>query len=517
MVATTFAVDTPLAIAGLVVSEGISGNWFWWSDVIPAMISAFLVAHLWRRSGVLTDNELVELRYGGHPASGLRLFRALYFGVLHNAIVIGWVNLAMLKVLQLTLGLDPTAGGWLLAGLFVLTVSYTLLSGLWGVVLTDALQFLLAMVGAILLAVLAVNATGGLAGLLHNLDAQLGPEATARTLTLVPTENEAFWAFVIYVAVKSWSSGNMGANGYIAQRLFATRDERHARLAAIWFAVAHFVLRPWPWILVGLVAYVSYPDLQDPEAGYVHVMLDHLPVGLRGLMVATLLAAFMSTVDTHLNWGASYLTHDVFRRFLRPHASERTLVYVARANVVLLSALGALTTLIMPSISGAWKFLASISAGTGLILLLRWLWWRINAWSEIAVMTSSLVVANGLLLFTEISFPFSLAIVVAVSVPFALVVTFLSSPEDSERLRSFYERVRPPGWWEPIARTSNIPLSRLNARPWLYVMGAIVGIYALLLGTGRLFLGPPLLGLAAVGLGLVILLAVITVSISRSL
>ncbi len=509
IVATTFAVDTPLAIAGLVATEGIWGNWFWWADVLPAMLAAFLIAHLWRRSGVLTDNELVELRYGGGRAAGLRLFRALYFGVLRNAIVIGWVNLAMLKVLQLALGLDPASSHWVLAGLFLLTLGYTLLSGLWGVVLTDVLQFGLAMAGSILLAVLAVDAAGGLGSLIDQLRLVHGPEAAARTLALVPPQREAFWAFVIYVAVKGWSSGNTEGNGYIAQRLLATRNERDARLAALWYAVANFVLRPWPWILVGLVAFVAYPGLEDPESGYVRVMLDQLPNGLRGLMLASLLAAFMSTVDTQLNWGASYLTYDVYRRFLRPGASEVALMRVARASVVLLAALGALATLALPSISGAWKFLASISAGTGLILLLRWLWWRINAWSEIGVMAASLLLANGLLLFTDIPFPFSLALVVAISVPFALALTFLTSPEEPAHLRAFYERVRPAGWWGPVAAELGEKEQRLGVRPWGEVVSATLGVYALLLGVGGLLLGRVAFGWGCLALGLATLLALL--------
>jgi Na+/proline symporter len=509
IVATTFAADTPLAIAGLVASEGIAGNWFWWADVLPAMIAALLISHLWRRSGVLTDNELIELRYGGRPAAALRLFRALYWGVLRNAIVIGWVNLAMLKVLELALGLEPATGRWVLAGLFVLTVSYTLLSGLLGVVLTDLVQFTLAMLGSILLAVLAVNSAGGLASLTSQLEVVHGAEVASRTLALIPVDREAFWAFVIYVSVKSWSSGNTEGNGYIAQRLLATRDERHARLAAIWYVVANFALRPWPWIVVGLFAFVTYPGLEDPESGYVRVMLDQLPSGLRGLMIASLLAAFMSTVDTQLNWGASYLTHDVYHRFLRPGATERSLVRVARASVVLISALGALATLAMPSISGAWKFLASITAGTGLIVLLRWLWWRINAWSEISVMVASLVLANGFLVFTDIPFPFSLALVVAVAVPFALGITLLTPPEEPGRLLAFYQRVRPPGWWGAVSDALAEPAPRLGLRSCLQVAGASLGVYALLLGTGALLLGRQL-GWLGLAVGLALVLAVIT-------
>ncbi len=507
IVATTFAADTPLAIAGLVATEGIAGNWFWWADVLPAMLAAFLIAHLWRRSGVLTDVELCELRYGGRPAIGLRVFRALYFGVVRNAIVIGWVNLAMLKVLRLAFELDAESSVWVLVGLFALTLAYTLMAGFWGVVITDALQFVLAISGSILLAAFAVGDVGGIAALVERLRDQLGPEGAARTLALVPLEREAFWAFVIYVAVKSWSAGNTEGSGYVAQRLLATRDERHARLAAIWYAVAHFALRPWPWILVGLVAVVSHPELQDPEEGYVRVMLDHLPVGLLGLMLATLLAAFMSTIDTHLNWGSSYLVHYLYRRFLRPRASERELVRAARVAVVLLAAVGTGATLAMDSIADAWKFLASISAGTGLILLLRWLWWRINAWSEIAVMASSLLVANALLLLSDVPFPFSLAIVVAVSVPTALAVTLLTSPESPEQLAAFYARVRPPGWWGPVAARAGLPAERIGAGPWLRVGFATAGVYGILLGAGGLLLDRPGVAVLAMAAGLAALAA----------
>ncbi len=503
IVATTFAADTPLAIAGLVATEGLTGNGFWWADVLPTMLGALLIAHLWRRSGVLTDNELIELRYGGRPAAALRLFRALYWGVLRNAIVIGWVNLAMLKVLQLVLGLDAEAGRWLLAGLFVLTLVYTLLSGLLGVVLTDLAQFVLAMGGSILLAVLAVHEMGGLDVLVLRVAEVHGPDVAARTLALIPIDRETFQVFLIYVAVKSWSSGNTEGGGYIAQRLLATRDERQARLAAIWYAVANFVLRPWPWILVGLVAFVSYPTLEDPETGYVRVLLDSLPVGLRGLMVASLLAAFMSTVDTQLNWGASYLTHDVYRRFLSPNASERRLVMVARISVVIIAALGALATLVTPSIAGAWKLLASLMAGTGLILLLRWLWWRINAWSEISVMASALLTASLLLAFSELRFVYVIALVAGVAVPVALATTFLTPPEAPARLQAFYQRVRPPGAWSPVAAALGERAQPLGLAPWLRVAVGTCGVYALLLGTGELLLGSGAKGGLALVLGAV--------------
>jgi Na+/proline symporter len=506
IVATTFAADTPLAIAGLVATDGIAGNWFWWADVLPAMLAAFLIAQLWQRSGVLTDAELVELRYAGRPATALRAFRALYFGVLRNAIVIGWVNLAMAKVLQLALGIPPEASGWLLAGLFLIAVLYTLASGLWGVVVSDALQFVLAMVGSIVLAIVAVGAAGGMGGLLDTLRAQVGAERSAEVLALVPTGGEAFWAFVTYLAVKSWASGNTEGSGYIAQRILATRSERDARLAAVWYAVANFALRPWPWIVVGLVALVRYPGLEDPEAGYVLVFLEELPTGLRGAMLAAMFAAFLSTIDTHLNWGASYLTHDLYRRFVRPDADERSLVRVARGSVVLLAAIGAGATLLMPSIAGAWKFLAQISAGIGAVVLLRWLWWRINAWSEITVMAGSLVGSAFVLGATDVKFPFSLALVVATVLPIALGVTLATGPEPREHLRAFYARVRPPGWWGPVAGAVATPL---GITPWLRVTAATGGVYALLLGAGALLLG----GTVVAGLATVAGFALIGVSL----
>jgi SSS family solute:Na+ symporter len=468
------------------------------------------VSHLWRRSQVLTDNEITELRYGGRPAAGLRLFRALYFGVIRNAIVIGWVNLAMVKVLSLALGLDEGASGLVLAGLFIITVGYTLLAGLLGVVFTDFLQFGLALLGSIALAVFAVGDLGGLASLVD----RLGDDH--RVLTLVPSlaDGEAFWAFIAYVSVKSWSSGNTEGNGYIAQRILATRSERDARLASLWYAIAHFALRPWPWIIVGLVALVRFPGLEDPEAGYVMVMLDVLPDGVRGLLLAAMFAAFMSTIDTQLNWGASYLTHDVYSRFIDSEASERRLIWVARGSVVLRAAIGAAATMGMDSIAGAWKLLATIGAGTGLIGLLRWLWWRINAWSEIAVMTASLVGANLVGIFTDIAFPFSLLIVVAFSLPVAFAVTFMTAPEDPAVLRRFYERVRPAGAWRRVANDAGLRHIPLGLRPWLDVAAATIGIYAAIAGTGWLLFGELAQGLAACAVSGVLLFLAIQGAVS---
>lgn len=485
IVATTFAADTPLAIAGLVATEGVWGNWFWWADVLPALIAALWIAELWRRSGVLTDPELVERRYAGRRASALRSFRAVYFGVGRNALVIAWVNLAMLKVLQLGLGLDASSSALLLAGLFALSAGYTLASGLWGVVVTDAFQFALAMGGSIVLAVLAVEHAGGLDSLIARVPRE--------HLALVPQGGDAFWAFLIYLGVQSWAAGNTEGSGYVAQRLLATRSDRDARLAALWYAVAHFVLRPWPWILVGLVALVRHPGLDDPESGYVRVLLEDLPSGMRGAMLAALIAAYLSTIDTQLNWGASYLTRDLWERFGRRASSEvateRQRVRVARVSVVLLAALGALATLSLSSIVGAWKFLAQISAGLGAVVLARWLWWRVNAWSEIAVMTTSLLASAVLLGSTDVAFPFSLALVVAITLPVTLAVTLCTAPEPPDKLLAFYRQVRPPGWWGPVARRAGLAERRLGLGDGARVLAGSLGVYGLLLGVGGLLLG----------------------------
>jgi solute:Na+ symporter, SSS family len=464
------------------------------------VIGAFIVSHLWRRSGVLTDNEITELRYGGRPAMALRIFRALYFGVLRNAIVMGWVNLAMVKILSLALGIDEDQSGWILAGLFTLTVVYTLMAGLVGVVFTDFLQFGLALLGSILLAVLAVGDAGGMTTLV----ADLGDRRDLLAL-IPPIENrEAFWAFLAYVGVKSWSSGNTEGNGYTAQRILATRNERHARLASLWYAIAHFAIRPWPWIIVGVVALVRFPGLEDPEQGYVLVMLEVLPDGLRGLLLAAMLAAFMSTIDTQLNWGASYVTHDLYVRFVNPNASEMTRVRIARLSVVVLALVGAAATLGMDSVADAWKLLASIGAGTGLILLLRWLWWRINAWSEISVMLASLIGANVIEVATDITFPFSLVCVVLVSLPIAFAVTYLTPPEDPAVLRAFYERVRPAGAWAPISRELGLPLNPLGFRPWFDVAVATLGIYSAIGGVGTLLFGHTQTGVLICGVAAVL-------------
>ncbi|MGE3191345.1 MAG: sodium:solute symporter family protein, partial [Vicinamibacterales bacterium] len=349
MVATTFAADTPLAVAGLVAANGISGNWIWWSAALGSALTVFFFARLWRRAGILTDVELAELRYSGRPAALLRAFRAVYLGLPINCVVMGWVNLAMAKVLSVTLGWDR------LTAVFVslaVTGIYSALGGLWGVVVTDMAQFALAMTGSVALAWFALRApeVGGLAGLAERLPAgsldfvpAFGAGGVAGAASLPLT------AFLAYVTVQWWASWypgqEPGGGGYVAQRMMSAKDERHAFLATLWFTVAHYCLRPWPWILVGLASVILYPGLTDKEAGYVLVLRDYLPPGWRGLLLGAFFAAYMSTISTQLNWGTSYLVNDVYRRFVRADAPERHYVSVSRVTTVALMVLSGVVTL----------------------------------------------------------------------------------------------------------------------------------------------------------------------------
>src|SRR5229473_3038605 len=326
MVATTFAADTPLAVTGMVARNGIAGNWLWWNFVASGMLTVFFYARLWRRSGVMTDVEFAEIRYAGKPAAFLRGFRALYLGIPINCIILGWVNLAMVKILQLIFGIGKFEALVIVLGMIALTSAISTLSGLWGVLVTDMFQFVIKMSMVIILAVFAVNAVGGI----EEMKTKLVAAGRGDALNIVPTVGSAWMpmiAFFVYIGVNWWATWYPGAEpgggGYIAQRMFSAKDEKHAVLATLWFNIAHYAVRPWPWILVALASLILFPGLADPETGYIRVMIDYLPSSLRGLMVAAFAAAYMSTIATQLNWGASYLVNDCYRRFLRRDATER--------------------------------------------------------------------------------------------------------------------------------------------------------------------------------------------------
>ncbi len=495
MVATTFAADTPLAVTGIIAQDGIAGNWIWWSAALGSMLSVLFFARLWRRAGILTDVAFVELRYSGRPAALLRGFRALYLGLPVNCLIIGWVNLAMAKILSVTLGWDRLTA--VFAGL-ALTGAYVSLSGLRGVVLTDLVQFGLAMAGTLAVAVYALRAqeVGGVAGLADQL-----PESTFNFLPALggpaasegPTLTLSVTAFIAYLGVQWWASWypgqEPGGGGYLAQRMMSSRDERHSMLATLWFTLAHYCVRPWPWILAGLAALVLYPDIADREAGYAMIMRDHLPVGWRGLVLGGFVAAFMSTMSTQLNWGTSYLVHDVYARFLRPDRTDAHYVRVARLTTLGVMAASAGVTLYLETVRQAWELILESGAGIGLVLILRWYWWRVNAWSEITAMVAPVVGLVWLSLFTSVTFPESLLYLVTWTTACWLAVTWLTSPEPDQTLVAFFTRVRPGGpGWRRVAAAAGAPPPEPIRGQLLDWMAGVALVYGTLFGVGALLL-----------------------------
>src|SRR5438876_3216798 len=463
MVATTFAADTPLAVTGFVARNGIAGNWLWWNFVMSGMMTVFLYARLWRRAGVMTDVEFAELRYSGRPAAFLRGFRALYLGIPINCIIIGWVNLAMMKILQITLGLDANGALWALLALLIFTAFYTTLAGLWGVLVTVLVQFVLKMGMVVALAYFAVRATGGLTALEAKVRALDAAAGGGSRLTFFPSTDSAWMPAItlfVYLGVNWWASWYPGAEpgggGYVAQRIFSARNERHGLFATLWFNIAHYAVRPWPWILTALASLVLYPDLVDKESGYVRTLMDPavFPPYLRGFMLAAFAAAYMSTIGTQLNWGASYIINDFYRRFAVRNGSERHYVIASQIVTVLLMAISLIVTFNLDSIGGAWKLLLVTGAGTGTVLLLRWFWWRINAWSEVAAMVAAASVSLYLQMHLNWDsdeprdFAYLMLVTVAITTVVWLGVTLLTAPEPKEQLVHFYRRVYPagPGW-----------------------------------------------------------------------
>ncbi len=509
MVATTFAADTPLVVSGLVVKYGVAGNWLWWNLALSGMLTVFFFSRLWRRAGVMTDVELAELRYGGKPAALLRGARALYLALPINLIIMGWVTRAMVIILNESLGLNGLEAAVVL---LVITAGYSMLSGLWGVVMTDLFQFVFAMGGSIVLAVVAVRAAGGLDHLAALTAAHFGSERAA--FGIIPPLDGAWLplsSLLVFLAVQWWAAWYPGAEpgggGYVAQRIFSAKDERHGLLATLWFNVAHYAVRPWPWILVGFYTVVHYPGLANPEQGYVKTMVDLLPSPLKGMMLAAFAAAYMSTISTHLNWGASYLVNDVWLRFVRKGASTREQVLVSRGATALLMVLAILVMLVLPSVEQGWRLLLALGAGTGSVLILRWYWWRINAWSELVAMGASFVTSLALWRWTDLSggdptgrdYATVMLITVGVTTVAWLVATFLTAPEPPAVLDAFYRRVRPGGaGWRTVARHLGYENDQIpgGALSWVNWVAGWIAVYAALFAVGQLLVGTMVAALA---------------------
>ncbi len=536
MVATTFAADTPLAVTGLVALYGIAGNWLWWNMLLSAMLTVFFFARLWRRAGVLTDVEFAEIRYSGKPAAFLRGFRAVYLGLPVNLIVMGWVNLAMVKILMVIFPdmaipflhiFDPKlAALTIVFGIMLITASISALSGLYGVIVTDVFQFVLKMGMVIVLAYYAVHAVGGIAELKTKLVAVDAAKGHGSILSFVPDIGSAWMpmiTFFVYIAVTWWATWYPGAEpgggGFVAQRMFSAKDEKNSLLATLWFSIAHYAVRPWPWILTALASVVLYPALVDKESGFVMTVVDpHVfPVALRGLMIAAFAAAYMSTIATQLNWGASYLVNDLYRRFMVREATDRHYVRVSQVITLFLMVLSCIATYYQTNIADAWKFLMAIGAGTGSVFILRWFWWRINAWSEIAAMSASLIVSlilefyvfRHIYVFAKsddpVRFAYTVLITVGCSTLIWLAATFLTAPEDREVLLAFYRRVRPSAaFWGPIAKeaTDVKPTHDGLANLLDWFMGCVM-VYMALFGVGKLIFGYLVVGFVYLGIGAV--------------
>lgn len=475
MVATTFSTDTPNLVTNLVREHGVANNWVWWAFLVTGMLTVFFYARLWRRSQVLTDLEFYEIRYSGKSAALVRGFRAVYLGLFFNCVIMASVTLAATKIANIMFGWSRME-----AVIFCVTTSilYSVLSGLWGVVVNDFIQFIMAMTGSITAAYFALKQpeVGGLSGLVAKID--------VNTLRLVPDFGNwelTLSLLIIPLAIQWWSvwypGAEPGGGSYIAQRMLAAKDEKHSLFATLLFNIAHYGLRPWPWILVALASLLVYPNLQDIQAAFPHIrgdlvghdiaypaMLKFLPAGFLGIMVASLMAAYHSTMETHLNWGASYLVHDFYRRFINPSAKERHYVLISRLVTAYLMIVAGLVSFLLVTARESFDLMLSIGAGTGLIYLLRWFWWRINAWSEISAMISSFFVAITIFVLRKSGLAIPTHIALIVSVFFTtivwLTVTLLTQPTNQATLINFYRLVRPFGkGWERIRQQVGVPAS----------------------------------------------------------
>lgn len=505
IVATSFSADTPVFVSGMSRDIGIYQNWFWWSGIIGQMATVFFFARLWRRSEVVTDIEFLMKRYEPTaPTHVLRIFKVFFDGIYVNCIVMASVTLAMAKVFGVVLGLSDdvlmnlpvfgpvTSTGLLLCVLGSTAVLYAGLSGMYGVVYTDLIQFALAMVGSVVLAIIVYVDISGGDGLYAHLESAPGfREAVLRFAPDLSRFDLPTFTFLTFICV-AWWSGAPGS-GYAVQRLLSTRSEHDSFLAFLWYNVCHYLLRPWPWIIVGICSIYYFPGLADPEACYPEMIGRFMPVGLKGVMVASLLAAFMSTIDTHLNWGSSYLVNDLYQPYFKPDANAHHYVSVSRVAMVLLTVVALFVTVRLESILGAYEYLGLFLGGIGLVMIARWYWWRVNAWSELSAIVVSLIAGNLLAYYmpdTEESklFAVRLLITMGVSTPVWIAVTFLTSRRPSAQAEAFYRKMRigGPGWKRIAADTGVVPDDQ---KLWHATAGWLTSslmMVAILVGIGKL-------------------------------
>ncbi len=571
MVATTFAADTPLAVTELVAKNGIAGNWLWWNLAIGSMLTVFFFAKLWRRAGIVTDVEFVELRYSGKAAAVLRGFRALYLGLFMNTIVLGWVNKAMEKIFEVTIpGIDAFT---LIIISMVIIAIYASASGLLGTARIDALQFVIAMAGTIILAVIVVNIpkVGGVDGIQDKLAGwifEFTPEVGKSTINpiLGGTLAITVGAFIAHIGLQWWSSWYPGADpgggGYIAQRMMSAKNEAHSLFATLWFTIAHYCLRPWPWILVALGAlvllprldpsvlqdpnvvaeysqafevyseaqaagndyelfatdanviskarefenpefYEAYENTVDPGKMYPKLMVRYLPTGVLGLMIAVFLAAYMSTIASQLNWGTSYIINDFYRRFIKREASEKHYVLVSRISIILMMIVSLLITkYLLTTISGAWEFIINASAGMGAVLILRWYWWRVNAWTEISSMIAPLIIYPIARFGFGMESPMTLYPTVLITTLVWLIVTYITKPTKKETLVHFYKKIHPGGigWKKFASEFPEVPKDTNYARLFVNWFLGVVLVYSALYSTGRIIFKDYLPGFIALAI-----------------
>jgi len=511
MVATTFAADTPLAVTELVRENGISGNWLWWNFLIGGMLTTFFFARLWRRANILTELEFIDIRYSGKAASFLRGFKTIYLALLMNTLIIAWVNIALVSILTVLFNIPAEQVMWYVIAAMTIAAIYSTLAGLIGVVLTDVIQFVLAMAGAIVLAVIIVSSdhVGGIQGMREslppgslnffpNLDFVTGsPGDVATTLTV------SFGTLFAFIGIQWWASmypgAEPGGGGFIAQRMMSTRDERESLWATLLFQIMHYTVRPWPWILVGLSAILLYPELgpDDARLGYVMAIDDFAPVGLKGLLIVSLLAAYMSTISTFLNLGASYLVNDFYKPFIRKadqfrdeQESDRHYVLIGRISTILIMLLALYATTLFTTISEVWLVVLEGTAGLGLVMIARWYWWRVNVWSEITATIVPLIVFILTRYVWQVEFPYSFFITVGTTTAAWLVMTFLTKPTDPEKLKQFCRTIRPGLGWAPVYKTMDVKPDKLSwTHSLVSLISSILMVYSVLFLMGKFIFG----------------------------